>query len=123
MFENLKNLKNLASAMGQAKEMKAKFDEIQAQLARKTVEAESGAGAVKVVVNGKQDVLSIRLDKTMLSSLAGEGSDADLEMIEELITAAVNAALAKIRTVIQQEMSQMTGGLDIPGLDQLTDQL
>ena len=55
------------------------------------------------------------------NSLVGEGSQADIEMIEELTTAAVNAALAKIRKVIQEDMAQLTGGLNLPGLDELTE--
>jgi len=119
MFENFKNL---ASMMGQAKQLKENLDKVQAELAKKTAEGEAGAGAVRAVVNGKQELVSLRLDKTMLASLVGEGQDADLEMIEELIVAAVNAAGAKMRDVIQADMAELTGGMNLPGMDQLFDQ-
>ncbi len=115
-------MKNLASVMGQAKQMKERMERLQIELAAKTVEGESGAGAVRVVVNGKLDVLSVRLDRPLLTTLAGTGEDADIAVIEDLITAATNAALEKARSLVQQEMSQLTGGMDlsgVPGLDKL----
>lgn len=115
----LDNLKNLASLMGHATELKEKAEHIQAELAAKTVEADAGAGAVRVVANGKLEVISIRLDRPMLTSLVGEGDTADQQMVEDLITAATNAALAKARQLIQQEMAKLTGGLNIPGLDKM----
>ena len=115
----LDNLKNLASLMGQAKDLREKADQIQAELAAKTVEADAGAGAVRVVANGKLEVISIHLDRPMLTSLVGEGDAADQQMVEDLIAAATNAALAKARQLIQQEMAKLTGGLNIPGLDKL----
>jgi DNA-binding YbaB/EbfC family protein len=125
MFDNLKNM---ASMMGQAKQLKENMEKMQAELAKKTAEGESGAGAVRAVVNGKQELITLRLDKSMLVSLVGDGEDGDLEMIEELIVAAVNAAQVKIRNIVKDDMSQLTGGLNIPGLDgldldKLTDQL
>lgn len=116
MFDNLKNL---AGLLGQAGQMKEKFDEIQAQLGRKTVEAEAGAGAVCVVMNGRFEVLAVRLDPLMISTLAGVGADADRQMIEELIAAAVNAAVLKVQQLLKTEMASLTGGLNIPGLDKM----
>lgn len=119
MFDQLKNM---AGLMGQAKEMKAKFEEVQKELARKTVEADAGAGAVRVTMNGKMEVLSVNIDKAMLMTLAGEGAQADQQMIEDLIAAAFNAALAKAQKLMQEEMAKVTGGFDlggIPGLDKL----
>ena len=116
MFDNLKGM---ASMLGQAKELKQKMEQMQAELGRRTVEADAGAGAVRVVANGRLEIVSISLDRPMLASLAGEGAEADQQMIEELIVAATNAALAKARDLIQQEMSSLTGGLNIPGLSGL----
>lgn len=113
MFDNLKGM---ASVLGQAKELKQKMDQLQAELGRRTVEGDAGAGAVRVVANGKLEIVSVRLDQPMLASLAGEGDEADQQMIEELLTAATNAALNKARELIQQEMSRLTGGMNIPGL-------
>jgi len=116
MFDNMKNM---ASVMKQAGQFKEKMEQIQAELGRKTVEAEAGAGAVRVVANGHLEIVSIHLDRSMLVTLAGEGADADQQMIEDLITAATNAALTKARDLVQQEMVGLTGGLNIPGLSGL----
>ena len=120
MFDNFKNM---ASMLGQAKQLKENLEKVQAELAKKTAEGEAGAGAVRAVVNGKHELVSLRLDKTMLASLVGDGNDADLEMIEELIVAAINSASAKMRDVVQADMAEITGGMNLPGLDQITDQL
>ena len=119
MFENLKNLKNLMGMMGRPDEVKAQFERIQNELARKRVEGEAGAGAVRVVADGKMQIVSVHLDRPMLATLAGDGSEADQQMIEELIAAATNDALAKTREVVQQEMGQLAGGLDLSGLEKL----
>ncbi len=113
------NMKNLPGLMGQAKELKEKMGQLQDDLARQTVEADAGAGAVRVTVNGKLEVISVRFDQLLLISLTGEGSDMDQQMVEDLTTAAINAALRKARELAQQEMGKLTGGLDIPGLEKL----
>ncbi len=122
----LDNLKNLWSMMGQAKQMKEKFTQMQEELGRKVVDGEAGAGAVRVRVNGRLEVISVTLDRPMLLALtapedeASRGpSESDLKLVEDLIAAAVNAAMSKAREMIQQEMQQLTGGLNIPGLDKL----
>tara|TARA_Y100000589_G_scaffold321529_1_gene353053 strand:- start:1877 stop:2233 length:357 start_codon:yes stop_codon:yes gene_type:complete len=116
MFDNLKNM---ASMMGQAKEMRAKMEQIQAELEHKTITADAGAGAVTVTMNGKMQVVNVVLDPVMIQTLAGEGADADKQMIEDLIVAACSGAHAKAQQMMQEEMKQLTGGLDIPGLDQM----
>jgi nucleoid-associated protein EbfC len=116
MFENLRNM---AGLLGQAKELKARFEQAQAELGRRTVEGDSGAGAVRVVINGRLEVISVRLDKPLLATLAGEGDAQDQQMIEDLIAAAFNAAMVKAQELIRQEMSKVTGGLNLPGMDQL----
>ena len=119
MFDQLKNLKDMASMMGNASELREKFMQLQAELAQKTVDAEAGAGAVRVTVNGKLEVQRVELDPAMLSTLAGGGGDADREMVEELIVAATNAAMQKAHALIREQMGQLTGGMNIPGLDGL----
>lgn len=113
MFDNLKNM---ASALGQAKELKAKMEQIQEELSQKLVEADAGAGAVRVVANGKLEIVSIRLEPTLIVTLAGAGAEGDQQMIEDLMAAATNAALNKARQLVAQEMSVLSGGLNIPGL-------
>ena len=116
MFDNLKNLSSL---LGQAKDLKEKFEQLQTDLERKTVEADSGAGAVRVVANGKFEIVSVRLDRPLLGSLVGNATDLDQQVIEDLIASAVNAALAKAKEMVREEATRLTGGINIPGLDKL----
>lgn len=120
MFDNLKNL---ASLMSQMKSMRENMERMQAELARKTVTADAGAGAVTVTANGKLEILSIRLDPSMMAALAATASETDRRMVEELIAAAVNAALKRAQELVQQEVGKVTQGLDLPpGLDQMLGQ-
>jgi len=128
MFDNIKNL---AGLMGQMGEMRARAEKMQEELGRRTVEGDAGAGAVRVVMNGRMEVLSVRLDRPMLASLAADGDnsggnsggnfggEADQRVIEDLIAAAFNDASMKARDLMQEEMSKATGGLNIPGLDKM----
>ena len=119
MFDQLKNLKQLAGMMGNAGELKAKFEAMQAELEHKTVEADAGAGAVRVTVNGHLKIIAVKLDPAMLTAVVGEGDAADQEMVEQLIVAATNAAMAKAQDMIKDEMATVTGGMNLPGMDQL----
>lgn len=119
MFDQMKNLKNLAGLLGNAEEMKKKFEQLQEELAHQTVEADAGAGAVTVAANGKLEILSIRLDPAMIATLTGQSAEEDRQLVEELIIAASNAALAKARHLVQEQMRQMTGGINIPGLEKM----
>lgn len=116
MFDNLRNLGNLLTQAGQIRQ---KVSELHQQLGRKTVQGEAGAGAVRVTMNGRFEVLAVRLDPVLIRSLTGPAAGSDQALVEELIAAAVNAAGAKARQLVQQEISRLTGGLSIPGLDQL----
>jgi DNA-binding YbaB/EbfC family protein len=78
-------------------------------MAGKKVEAASGGGMVNVVMNGKQEVLSIRIDPEVVSR-------EDVEMLQDLIVAAVNEAIRKSQELMTEEMKKATGGLSIPGL-------
>lgn len=119
MYEQMKNLKNMMGALGNPQELREKFQQIQEELAQKTVEAESGAGAVRVVVTGRFEVQSVTLDPHMIGALAGEGADADKEMVEELIASATNAALEKAQQMVRDEMARLTGGMQLPGMEGL----
>jgi len=116
MFDNLRNLKDLAGMMGNLSEMKEKFEQAQAQLAEKTAEGESGAGAVRVVLSGKFEVQSVSIDPAMVGALAGTGSDADREMVEELLAAAFNDAAQKVQALMQETLGEAAGGLNLPGM-------
>ena len=78
-------------------------------MGEKTVEATSGGGMVKVVANGKQQIVSINIEKEVVDP-------DDVDMLQDLITAAINDALAKSQEMVSSEMGKLTGGLNIPGL-------
>jgi DNA-binding YbaB/EbfC family protein len=78
-------------------------------LAEKTVETSSGGGMVKVVANGKQQLVSIQIEQEVVDP-------DDVEMLQDLILAAVNDALTKAQDMVSEEMNKLTGGMNIPGL-------
>jgi len=102
-------MKNLGSIMKQAQKMQAQIAKIQEELAQKTVEASAGGGMVSVVANGKQEIVSIKIEPEVVDPK-------DAEMLQDLVVAAVNEALRKAQEMIAEEMSKVTGGLQIPGL-------
>ena len=113
------NIKQLASLMGNAKEMREKAEEIQAELARKTVEGDAGAGAVRVTMSGKMEVQRVELDRPLLMALAAGEDGPDQAMVEELIAAATNDALIKARQLMEEEMAKLTGGMDLGAIQKM----
>lgn len=95
--------------MKQAKKIQERIAHIQAELATKTVEASAGGGMVSVVVNGKFELLSLRIEKEVVNP-------EDVEMLQDLIIAAVNEGIRKAQEMVSEEMSKVTGGFTIPGL-------
>jgi DNA-binding YbaB/EbfC family protein len=102
-------MKGMANMMKQAQKLQAQILKLQEELAEKTVEAASGGGMVKVAVNGKQQIVSVEIDKEVVDP-------DDIEMLQDLILAAVNEALSKSQEMVSTEMSKLTGGMNIPGL-------
>jgi hypothetical protein len=100
---------NMNELVRQAQVMQRKMAEMQADLAAKTVEATSGGGMVTAVANGAQEIVSLKVDKAAVDP-------EDVEMLQDLVLAAVNDALKKARDMQQSEMSAITGGLKMPGL-------
>lgn len=100
---------NMNKLMKQAQQMQAKMAKIQEELEEKTVEATAGGGVIKVVVNGKQEFLDIKIDPDAVDP-------EDVEMLEDLVLAAINEALRKVQDMISQEMGKVTGGMNIPGM-------
>ncbi|MDL1956654.1 MAG: YbaB/EbfC family nucleoid-associated protein [Candidatus Desulfofervidus auxilii] len=100
---------NINQLMKQAKKIQAKIAELQEEMAKKTVEASVGGGMVKVVANGRQEIVSISIDPEVVNP-------DDVEMLQDLILAAVNEALKRSQEMVAEEMSKLTGGLRIPGL-------
>ena len=99
-------------------EMLSKANDVQAEVQRKLgetiVEGSSGGGAVNVTMNGKKELLKIRIDPSAVLSLSG--SQADVEMLEDLVVAAVNDAGRKADDAIKSNVQGILGGLNIPGL-------
>ncbi len=93
----------------QAQKMQKDMAKIQAEMASKTVEATAGGGMITVVVNGNQEVTNIKIEKEVVNS-------DDIEMLENLIIAAVNEGLRKSKEMVADGMSKLTGGMNIPGL-------
>jgi len=102
-------MKGMGNMMKQAQQLQSKMMKLQEELAEKTVESRSGGGMVKVTANGRQQILSIQVEKEVVDP-------DDVEMLQDLILAAVNDALAKAQEMVSSEMSKLTGGLNIPGL-------
>lgn len=102
-------MKNMGNMMKQAQKLQAKMLKMQEELAEKTVEATAGGGMVRVVANGRQQIVSILLEKEVVDP-------GDLEMLQDLVLAAVNDALAKSQEMVSEEMGKLTGGMKIPGL-------
>jgi len=100
---------NLGNIMKQAKKMQEKMGKLQQELEARTVEAQAGGGMVKVVVNGKFEIVSLQIEKDVVNP-------DDIEMLQDLIVAAVNEGIRKTQEMTSQEMSKITGGLNIPGL-------
>ena len=95
--------------MKQAQQMQKRMLEIREELANRTVEATVGGGMVTAVVNGQQEVISLRITQEVVDP-------EDTEMLEDLVVAAINEALQQSQELMSAEMSKLTGGLKIPGL-------
>jgi DNA-binding YbaB/EbfC family protein len=95
--------------MKQAQQMQAKMAEAQARLQEETAEVSTGGGMVTVVANGKGELLSLKIKKNVVDP-------DDVEMLEDLVLAAANEALRKTRDRISEEMSKLTGGMNVPGM-------
>jgi nucleoid-associated protein EbfC len=100
---------NIKDLMQQAQGLQAKVTALQEELADKIVTGSAGGGMVKVEATGAQEILSIQIEKELLSS-------DDQELMQDLIVAAVNDALKKSKELMTEEMSKLTGGLRLPGL-------
>lgn len=109
MFNNLSNLADLMKNAGKIRENVEKATETLGQV---VVEGTSGGGEVTVKANARMEVLSVRLDPKLLQ-------ETDVELLEDLVAAAVNQALTKARTAAAQSMANIAGGLPIPGLSNL----
>jgi nucleoid-associated protein EbfC len=106
-----KNLTGLAQMLRTASSMGPRVQEMKARLASQTATGNAGGDLVQVEVSGIGEVKRVRISPVLLAQN-------DVELIEEMIPAAMNEALAKVRTMHLDAMKEMTGGVDIPGLDE-----
>ena len=102
-------MKGMGDMMKQAQKLQARMLKMQEELAGRTVESAVGGGMIKVVANGRQQVVSIRIEKEVVNP-------EDVEMLQDLVLAAVNDALAKSQEMVSSEMGKLTGGLKLQGL-------
>ena len=102
-------MQNIGNIVKQAKKMQEKMGRLQQELETRTVEAQSGGGMVRVWVNGKFEIVSLTIEKDVVNP-------EDVEMLQDLIAAAVNEGIRKSQEMASQEMAKITGGLAIPGL-------
>lgn len=105
----MKKMGNMGNMMKQAQQLQSKMMRLQEELGTRTVEATAGGGMIKVVADGKQQIVSIEIEKEVVDP-------EDVEMLQDLVIAAVNDALAKSQEMVSTEMGKLTGGLNIPGL-------
>lgn len=102
-------MRNMNRMMRQVQKMQADMARVQEELGEKTVEGTAGGGMVTVVANGHQDVVSITIEPDAVDP-------DDVDMLQDLVLAAINEALRAARELAGDEMTKVTGGLDIPGL-------
>ena len=109
----MKGRPNMGNLLKQAQQLQTKMARLQEELEEKTVEASSGGGMVTVVVNGRQEILSINIEPEVIDP-------DDQEMLQDLIMAAINDGLAKARNMVNEEMGKLTGGMNLPNIPGLT---
>ena len=103
-----KGMGGMGDILKQAQKMQQRLLEVQQELKQRVVEGSAGGGMVRVAVNGEQQVLSVKVDPQAVNA-------EDVELLEDMVLAAVNQALEKARQMAQEEMAKVTGGLQLPG--------
>ena len=101
-------MKGMGQMVKQAQKLQSKMLKMQEELAERTIETSSGGGMIRVVANGKQQIVSIQIEKEVVDP-------EDVDMLQDLIIAAVNDALSKSQEMVSKEMGKLTGGMNIPG--------
>jgi len=105
----MKGIPNMANLMKQAQKFQSQIAKLQEELGDKTIEASSGGSMITVVVNGRQEILSINIDPEVINP-------DDVEMLQDLILAAVNDGLTRAKDMVNEEMGKLTKGLNIPNI-------
>jgi hypothetical protein len=109
VLKGLGNLGNLQGILKQALDVKNKIEELKDRLADERIEADTGGGMVRVVMTGKFEIVSIKIDPEIINK-------EDPEMLETLVRAAVNEAVRKTQELVKSKMTELTGGVEVPGL-------
>ncbi|WP_296334047.1 YbaB/EbfC family nucleoid-associated protein [Veillonella sp. LMAG:2] len=107
--KGMPNMGNMQGMMKKVQKMQADMQKMQEELKTKTVDASVGGGAVTIVMNGEKIVQSVKIDPSVVDT-------DDMEMLEDLVLSAVNAASQKVDDMMAQEMSKVTGGMKLPGM-------
>lgn len=105
----VKGMGKMGNLVKQAQQMQERIMKVQEEMAERTIEVTSGGGMVTVSANGRQELVSIKIEKEVVDP-------GDVEMLEDLVLAAVNEALKKAQEMVEAEMQKVTGGLNLPGL-------
>ncbi len=103
------NQGNMANMMKKVQKLQADMAKLQEELKTRTLESTAGGGAIKIVVNGEKQLVSVKIDP-------GAVDPEDSEILEDMIMAAVNEAMKKVDDMMAQEMGKLTGGIKIPGM-------
>ncbi|MFP3928766.1 MAG: YbaB/EbfC family nucleoid-associated protein [Desulfobacteraceae bacterium] len=104
---------NMGNILKQAQQFQAKMAKLQEELGDKTVEATSGGGMVTVVANGRQEIISVKIEREVVDP-------EDVEMLQDLVQAAVNDALTRAKEMVNEEMGKLTSGMNLPNIPGLT---
>ena len=102
-------MQNMNNIMKQAKKIQERIAKIQEEMEKRTVEATAGGGMVSVVIKGKNELLSLKIEKEVVNP-------DDIDMLQDLIMAAVNEGMRKAQEMVSSEMAKVTGGFNIPGM-------
>ena len=105
----MKSVPNMGKLMKQAQQLQAKMAKMQEELSEKTVEASAGGGMVVAIANGRQEIVSIKIDPEVIDP-------EDVDMLQDLIQAAVNDGLPRAKEMMNEEMGKLTKGLNLPNI-------
>lgn len=109
MLKGLGNLGNLGGILKQAMQVKERMEELKEKLADERIEAAAGGGMVRLILNGRMEVLEIKIDPEIIDKN-------EPEVLETLVRAAVNEGIRNTRALVEGKMKELAGGIDIPGL-------
>jgi len=104
-----KELGDMANLLKKAQQIRQELDRVQEELKQRVVEGTAGGGMVRVRVNGQQEVVSVEIEREVVDP-------DDVQMLEDLVKAAATQALTKAKEAAKEEVTKLTGGLNIPGL-------